>query len=173
MEMQREHGGITRRSFVGASAAAMAGLALVGCQPENKLEKTEGEAAGATAVDAELDPSVEGKWVTACCNNNCGGMCLNKVYVVDGVVVRQKTDDTAEDSPASPQLRACPRGRSKKQHTFGADRTPAARRSCAALTSGCASAGTRRSRSLPRRSGTPSTPTATAPSCCPGSARAT
>ncbi len=122
MEMQREHGGITRRSFVGASAAAMAGLALVGCQPENKLEKTEGEAAGATAVDAELDPSVEGKWVTACCNNNCGGMCLNKVYVVDGVVVRQKTDDTAEDSPASPQLRACPRGRSKKQHTFGADR---------------------------------------------------
>lgn len=114
-------GGISRRSFVGASAAAIAGLAMVGCQPENKLEKAEPQAEGA-AFDMELDPAVEGKWVTACCNNNCGGMCLNRVYVVDGVVVRQKTDDTTEDSMAAPQLRACPRGRSKKQHTFGADR---------------------------------------------------
>ena len=111
---------ITRRSFVGASAAAIAGLAMVGCQPENKLEEVEPQAEGAMA-DAELDPTIEGKWVTACCNNNCGGMCLNRVYVVDGVVVRQKTDDTTEDSMAAPQLRACPRGRSKKQHTFGAD----------------------------------------------------
>ena len=101
-------GGISRRSFVGASAAAIAGLAMVGCQPENKLEKAEPQAEGA-AFDMELDPAVEGKWVTACCNNNCGGMCLNRVYVVDGVVVRQKTDDTTEDSMAAPQLRACPR----------------------------------------------------------------
>lgn len=106
---------------MGASAAAMAGLALVGCQPENKLEKTEAPAEDA-AFDKELDPSTKGTWITACCNNNCGGMCLNKVYVVDGVVVRQKTDDTTEDGMASPQLRACPRGRSKKQDTFGADR---------------------------------------------------
>ena len=64
--------------------------------------KDRGRSGRGTAVDAELDPSVEGKWVTACCNNNCGGMCLNKVYVVDGVVVRQKTDDTAEDSRPRP-----------------------------------------------------------------------
>lgn len=99
----------------------MAGLALVGCQPENKLEKTEPQAETA-AFDKELDPNVDGKWVTACCNINCGGGCLNKVYVVDGMVVRQKTDDTTEDSMSSPQLRACPRGRSRKQDTFGADR---------------------------------------------------
>ena len=121
MGMQETHGGITRRSFVGASAAAMASLALVGCQPENKLEKTEQEPASA-GVDREFDPTVEGRWVPASCNNNCGGMCENKVYVVDGVVVRQKTDDVTADSMASPQLRACPRGRAHRQDTFGADR---------------------------------------------------
>ena len=65
MEMQREHGGITRRSFVGASAAAMAGLALVGCQPENKLEKTEGEPDRLRAALAEVDPTDYEKLVAA------------------------------------------------------------------------------------------------------------
>lgn len=114
-------GAISRRSFVEASAAAVASLALVGCSPENKLQEAESQE-GQSTIDQELDPAIDGKWVTACCNNNCGGMCVNKVYVVDGVVVRQKTDDVTEDSMSSPQLRACARGRSKKQATFGVDR---------------------------------------------------
>ena len=34
------------------------------------------------------------KWVGVSCWHNCGGRCLNKAYVVDRVVIRQKTDDT-------------------------------------------------------------------------------
>ena len=40
----------------------------------------------------------------------------------DGVVVRQKTDDTHEDSPDFPQQRGCLRGRSQRQQVFSADR---------------------------------------------------
>ena len=42
--------------------------------------------------------------------------------VVDGVVTRQKTDDTHPDSPDFPQQRGCARGRSQRQRVFGADR---------------------------------------------------
>jgi anaerobic dimethyl sulfoxide reductase subunit A len=64
----------------------------------------------------------EGKWITAACWHNCGSRCLNKAYVVDGVVIRQKTDDTHPDSPDYPQERACVRGRSQRNQVFGADR---------------------------------------------------
>ena len=40
----------------------------------------------------------------------------------DGVVIRQKTDDTHQDSPNFPQQRGCLRGRSQRQQVFGADR---------------------------------------------------
>jgi anaerobic dimethyl sulfoxide reductase subunit A len=114
-------GRMTRRAFVGASAAAALALAA-GCSPENKLGETPAGEKKVYRLDAELDESIEGKWVTASCSNNCGGMCLNRAYVVDGVAVRVKTDDSEEDSQALPQLRACPRGRSKRQDVFGADR---------------------------------------------------
>ncbi len=64
----------------------------------------------------------EGEWKTAACWHNCGGRCLNKVYVVDGLVMRQKTDDTHPDSAEYPQQRACARGRSQRKQVFGADR---------------------------------------------------
>jgi anaerobic dimethyl sulfoxide reductase subunit A len=101
---------LSRRSFIKASTAAAAGLTLVGC--------------GNTLIPASSTPSAggEGKWITAACWHNCGGRCLNKALVVDGVVVRQKTDDTHPDSPDYPQQRACVRGRSQRQQGFGADR---------------------------------------------------
>ena len=40
------------------------------------------------------------------CHQNCNQMCLNMGYVVDGVVVRQKTDDAREDSFDCPQRAA-------------------------------------------------------------------
>lgn len=80
--------------------------------PQSGLSKT-------TALDAA--PKEE-MWVTAACWHNCGGRCLNKALVVDGVVVRQKTDDTHPDSPDFPQQRACWRGRAQRQQVLGADR---------------------------------------------------
>ncbi|NLP43110.1 MAG: molybdopterin-dependent oxidoreductase [Peptococcaceae bacterium] len=101
---------LSRRTFLKASAAAAASLSLTGCA--NTLS---------TAKAGQLG-SNEGKWITAACWHNCGSRCLNKAYVVDGVVVRQKTDDTHPDSPDFPQQRACVRGRAQRNQVFGADR---------------------------------------------------
>ena len=64
----------------------------------------------------------ESKWVAAACWHNCGGRCLLKAQVVNGVVTRVKTDDTHADSPEWFQQRACSRGRAQRQLVFGADR---------------------------------------------------
>jgi len=76
-----------------ASAVGAAGLTLSGCS-SNTLTK----------VGADIDVATvngEGKWITAACWHNCGGRCLNKAYVVDGVVIRQKTDDTHLKKPGT------------------------------------------------------------------------
>ena len=105
---------ISRRTFLKWSAvlggtAALAGNLEVGLQP------AQAAAPAAVALAA-------GKWVAAACWHNCGGRNLNKAYVVDGVVTRQKTDDTHADSPDFPQQRGCARGRSQRMRAFGADR---------------------------------------------------
>lgn len=104
---------ISRRKFLAASAAATATVVLPGCS--KNLASVSGDLKMNTSDD-------QGKWITAACWHNCGGRCLNKALVVDGVVVRQKSDDTHPDSPDYPQQRACLRGRSQCQQVFGADR---------------------------------------------------
>ena len=103
---------LSRRSFLKWSAA-LGGTAVLagGINYGLKTVKAAAEAA-----------ATQGKWVSAACWHNCGGRCVNKVYVVDGVVVRQKTDDTHPDSPDFPQMRGCARGRSQRRVVFGADR---------------------------------------------------
>ncbi len=51
------------------------------------------------------------------CNSHCGGACLLKVHVKDGVVTRIETDDGEE-----PQFRACLRCRSFRQRLYAPDR---------------------------------------------------
>jgi len=104
---------LERRTFLKASAATVAGLTLTGCSG--------GLQAVSDAVAKDI-ASKEEEWITAACWHNCGGRCLNKALVVDGVVVRQKTDDTHEDSPDYPQQRGCARGRSQRKQVFGVDR---------------------------------------------------
>ncbi|MCI8513018.1 MAG: molybdopterin-dependent oxidoreductase [Lachnospiraceae bacterium] len=137
----------SRRNFLKTSAAAtaaVAGLSLAGCAKSDlsttttaaadttaagsaaaKTTEADTEAAGTEAVK-EHDPveDIEGKgeWKTAACWNNCGGRCLNKALVVDGVVVRQKTDDTHPDSPDYLQQRACVRGRARRYEVYAPDR---------------------------------------------------
>ena len=103
---------ISRRNFLKATAAGTASLALAGC------------GSGLTSAGEKVNALGEeqGEWIPAACWHNCGGRCLNKALVVDGGVVRQKTDDTHEDSPDYPQQRGCLRGRSQRQQVFGADR---------------------------------------------------
>ena len=47
---------------------------------------------------------------------------MNKVLVRDGIVIRQKTDDSVEDTIDNPQQRGCVRGRSQRMQVFGPDR---------------------------------------------------
>lgn len=72
---------------------------------------------GESAANAE-----SGKWVTHACFFACGGRCVNRSYVEQGRVRRQKTDDLHPDSPDFPQQRGCARGRSLRQLVFGVDR---------------------------------------------------
>ncbi|MHB8777157.1 MAG: molybdopterin-dependent oxidoreductase [Anaerolineales bacterium] len=100
---------LTRRSFLKWSAAVGGSAALAGGL--NFGLKTV-EAAGA----------MESKWIPVACWHNCGGRCLLKAEVRDGIVTRVKTDDTHEDTPDFPQQRGCVRGRSQRKQVFGADR---------------------------------------------------
>src|SRR3972149_11715524 len=58
------------------------------------------------------------KIVPTMCVAHCGGSCLLKVHVEDGVITRIETDDGKEE----PQLRACLRGRSYRQRVYAPDR---------------------------------------------------
>ena len=108
---------LTRRQFIKGSvvvAASAAALASFGCS------------SGTSVVEVDhapvVNPEEGGTWVSAACWHNCGGRCMNKVMVKDGAVIRQKTDDTHEDSFEYPQQRGCVRGRAQQQQCFGADR---------------------------------------------------
>ncbi len=72
--------------------------------------------------DTAKASSKNAKWVSAACWHNCGGRCINMALVQDGVVLRQKTDDTHPDSWDYPQQRSCLRGRSQQQQCLGPDR---------------------------------------------------
>ncbi|BBB89586.1 MAG TPA: molybdopterin-dependent oxidoreductase [Methylomusa anaerophila] len=105
---------ISRRTFLEMTGTAVAGTVAVMTFPVCGLFRA--EAAFANGINQE------GRWVNAACWHNCGGRCVLKAYVIDGVVVRQKTDDTHPDSPDFPQQRACWRGRAQRQQVLGADR---------------------------------------------------
>ena len=109
---------LSRRSFMKWSAAA-AGIAatsgLVACQPAAQSEKTK-------AADFEKNYEMNGEWKNASCWFDCGGNCVNQVYVEDGVVKYDRTDVTGDDTFDAPQQRGCYRGRSMRKLVFGADR---------------------------------------------------
>lgn len=51
------------------------------------------------------------------CDHDCGGRCVLKAHVQNGVIVAVETDDEEE-----PQLRACLRGRAQRQLVYAPDR---------------------------------------------------
>ena len=108
---------INRRQFLKGSTAATAAVAALG-MGLSVNETALAETAHAPIVDHDAG----GQWISAACWHNCGGQCMNKVLIKDGVVVRQKTDDTHPDSPDYPQQRGCVRGKAQQQQCFGPDR---------------------------------------------------
>ena len=62
-----------------------------------------------------LEPGEE--IVNTTCASHCGGSCVLKLHVKDGVITRIETDDGEE-----PQLRGCLRGRAYRQRVYAPDR---------------------------------------------------
>jgi len=102
---------LKRRSFLKWSSA-LSGTAVLSKGLTTGLKPAAKSAAAAS----------EGEWIPVACWHNCGGRCVNKVLVQDGIVVRQQTDNNHEDSANYPQQRGCARGRSQRRQVFGADR---------------------------------------------------
>jgi len=102
---------ITRRSFLKWSAALGGAAAMTGGLQQGFRK---------AAALAEGEP--KGEWVSAACWHDCGSKGHNKVWVVDGVPMYQKTDDTIEDTPDNPQLKACAKGRAQRDHLLSPTR---------------------------------------------------
>ncbi|MGD2294266.1 MAG: molybdopterin-dependent oxidoreductase [Candidatus Aminicenantes bacterium] len=68
------------------------------------------------------DPSKEHMIRTGCPAHNCGGRCLLRVYVKEGMITRIDGDDRIPDSVADPQLRPCIRGRAYRRRQYHPDR---------------------------------------------------
>lgn len=110
---------ISRRSFLKLSAVTGGALALGACTPKG-LETAEPE-----VPEVEAEPTIDleqgVKVIPTAGTNNCGGRCVIKAHVKDGVVIRLSTDEEIDD-PRSPQIRACVRGRAYRQTFFHPDR---------------------------------------------------
>ena len=112
------------RSFLCASVgvfAARAEYEAAGAPKSYAAAQSDADGYDKVASDAQVT-SGAGQWVPIHCHQNCNQMCNNMGYVVDGVVVRQKTDDSREDSWDCPQQRSCLRGRSLRQQVYNGDR---------------------------------------------------
>lgn len=101
---------LTRRSFLKWTAAVGGTMALSGGVTLGLKQAQVAEAA---------DDGVQ--IVPAAGTNNCGGRCLLKVHVKDGVIIRVSTDDEPEQ-PGAPQVRACVRGRAYRKSWLHPDR---------------------------------------------------
>ena len=109
MKSQDRRSFIKKSTFIGGSVSLIPSLAadLFGLSPGQ-------------AVIGSI-PS-EG-WVrVGCPAHNCGGRCLLKVWVKDGLIARIETDDRPSDDTSDPQLRACVRGRAYRRRQYHADR---------------------------------------------------
>lgn len=102
---------LNRRSFLKWSAVIGGSTALIGIIPE-----------GFKQMVPLAHAEEKGRWIPASCWHDCGSKGFNKAYVVDGLPVKQGTDETIKDSPNCPQLRACAKGRSQRNHLLSAGR---------------------------------------------------
>ena len=115
---------VSRRTFVKGAGALTAAAALYGCGGDGDGPSAQFE----DSVPPVTVPAVTGEVVAGAAPHNCGGRCVTKAYVEDGVVKRLVTDErpdkniidgTGDDSP---QYRACVRCRSHKGVLYRADR---------------------------------------------------
>lgn len=113
---------LSRRTFLKLSALLGGTAALAGCSPD-ALETDSGKETenGEDFVEPTIEIEEGIEVIPTTGTNNCGGRCVIKAHVKDGVVVRISTDEEP-DNPATPQVRACVRGRGYRKTYFHPDR---------------------------------------------------
>ncbi|MBC35111.1 MAG: dimethyl sulfoxide reductase subunit A [Bacteroidetes bacterium] len=105
-----------RRNFLKIGAIASGGM-VFGAGFVRKLMASDSVKSIAEAFSGE-----EKMVRVGCPSHNCGGRCLLKVYVKEGMITKIETDDRPSDTVADPQLRACFRGRSYRHRQHHQDR---------------------------------------------------
>ena len=113
---------LTRRRFLEGMGAAGAAATLASC----------GGSKGVNSLFEEKPtteiPAITGAVVAGSAAHNCGGRCVTKAYVENGVIKRFVTDENPETGSLvdmqgdNPQRRACPRCRAQKGFMYRADR---------------------------------------------------
>ncbi len=107
----------TRRQFLEGMGAAGAAAVLASCGgPMSRGSLFEPRTAPPI-------PPITGTVVAGGAPHNCGGRCVTKAYVENGVVKRLVTDESPEDfATETMQRRACVRCRAHKGYMYRADR---------------------------------------------------
>ncbi|MEW8959774.1 MAG: dimethyl sulfoxide reductase subunit A, partial [Moorella sp. (in: firmicutes)] len=88
---------VSRRTFLKWSAILGSSITLAGCSQNRGIKTAE-----------SLKEISEGNEliIPTSCIHNCGGRCLLKAHVKDGVIKYLTTDDTMPDTFDVPQVRA-------------------------------------------------------------------
>lgn len=107
---------LSRRTFLKWSAIVGGSISLVGCS------RTGGVTNGKPVAALRGSSGREELVVPTSCIHNCGGRCLLKAHVTDGVITRLTSDDTMPDTFETPQVRACQRGRAQLKRLYHPDR---------------------------------------------------
>jgi anaerobic dimethyl sulfoxide reductase subunit A len=106
---------LNRRNFLKWSAVFGGGIlasgGLISCLRELGLDE-----------NATIEEIREKIIMVGCPAHNCGGRCLLKTFVKDGIITRIETDDRPTDDVSDPQLRACIRGRAYRRRQYHPDR---------------------------------------------------
>ena len=101
---------VSRRSFMKWSAAAGATTAFA-------LSGDMGLLNGIYPL-SEVQAQSEVEIIPTGCAHNCGGRCVLKAHVQDGVITRITTDTDRPEDPNDPRLIACVRGRAYRRRIY-------------------------------------------------------
>ena len=108
--------GMDRRCFLRLSALFTGGVAIFGSLAACGRRKDAPALGGAENLgDTRIIRA-------GCPAHNCGGRCVLKLHVREGVITRIETDDRPSDDISDPQLRACIRGRAYRRRQYHPDR---------------------------------------------------
>lgn len=112
---------VSRRSLLKGMGATAVVAALSSCAKESGKSKALFE----QSQKQQAIPKVKGEVVSGATPHNCGGRCVSRYYLEEGVVKRIVTDereDKSLDTGNDPQRRSCVRCRSRKEWFYRADR---------------------------------------------------